>query len=276
MRPNFLDELKHVSNVEMAAVPAANYGWGFIKLEPLFQDHPERFLVLDSDTILLGPALNVADSHESDFIVDCEEKNDAQAKEIYYDWELADDAGTGLTQPAFLFNTGQWFARSGVLSRADFDPWIRWSFPRQLARPDLFKNGEQGLLNFVVNEQYQKGGISVTRVPLMRWPGFDVSDIKLPEIARGNVSPYPQIMHWAGFKAPRLESLPREDLLLHFERLYYQVHGGGERLRRARARRFLVRYRVSHLRTKVSQRLARLPFSNFFLKFAAAKRPGRP
>lgn len=255
VRPKFLEELKRVSNVEMAAVPPAHYGWGFIKLEPLFQDHPERFLMLDSDTILLGPVLHAADSHESDFIVDCEGQTDARAKEIYFNWELGEQNGFGMAQPDFLFNTGQWFARSRVLSRPDFDPWIRWSLPRRLARPDLFKNGEQGLLNLVVNEQYQKGSITVTRVPLMRWPGFDVTDIKLPEVMRGHRSPYRQIMHWAGFKGPRLESLPRADLLIHFERLYYETHGGGERLRLFRARRYAVEYRARQFVTKARQRL---------------------
>jgi hypothetical protein len=257
MRPRFLDELKCMYNAETAAISPGNYGWGFIKLEPLFQEQPERFLILDSDTVLLGPVLETANNPQTDFIVDFEQQTDSRAKEIYFDWETGEQSGFGMAQPDFLFNTGQWFARSRVLSRADFDPWIRWSLPRRLARPDLFKNGEQGLLNFVVNEQYQKGSITVTRVPLMRWPGFDVTDIKLPEVTRGHESPYRQVMHWAGFKAPRLESLPHSDLLIHFERLFYKEHGGGERLRLSRARRYALEYRVRHFAIKLRQGLQR-------------------
>ncbi|PYJ44919.1 MAG: hypothetical protein DME85_14100 [Verrucomicrobia bacterium] len=259
MRPRFLDELKCMYNVETAAVSPGNYGWGFIKLEPLFQDRPERFLILDSDTVLLGPVLETANNHQTDFIVDFEQQTDSRAKEIYFNWEIGEQSGFGMAQPDFLFNTGQWFACSRVLRRADFDPWIRWSLPPRLTRPDLFKNGEQGILNFVVNEQYQKGSITVTRVPLMRWPGFDVTDIKLPEVTRGHESPYRQVMHWAGFKAPRFESLPRSDLLIHFERLYYEDHGGGgERLRLARARRYAREYRTRRFAIKLKQRLQRV------------------
>jgi hypothetical protein len=77
-------------------------------------------------------------------------------------------------------------------------------------------------------------------------------------LMRGRESPYRQVMHWAGFKAPRLESLPRADLLIHFERLFYENHGGGERLRLSRARRYALEYRVRRMGIKVRQRLLRL------------------
>ena len=33
-----------------------DYGWGFVKLEVLFGPPGEKFLVLDSDTVLTGPS----------------------------------------------------------------------------------------------------------------------------------------------------------------------------------------------------------------------------
>lgn len=257
IHPASLEEVKSLWNVEVAAVPTGEYGWGFIKLEPLLQTNGRRFLVLDSDTMLLGPVLASLANETSDFIVDAEHVSDEHAKQIYYDWDGLQQIDPAAQRPVFLFNTGQWCGRTGVLTRADFGHWVEWSLPRRLTRPDLFKNGEQGLLNYVVNEKARAGSLSVSRVPLMRWPGHDLSDIDLAKVARGADSPYRQIVHWAGFKAARLETLPRADLLLHFERLYYQRHGG-ERLRLARARRCAWEYRGRQLRQRVLHRFAKL------------------
>ena len=126
MRPRFLDELKCMYNVETAALSPGSYGWGFIKLEPLFQEQPERFLMLDSDTVLLGPVLETANNHQTDFIVDFEQQTDSRAKEIYFNWEIGEQSGFGMAQPDFLFNTGQWFARSRVLRRAS-EALVSWA-----------------------------------------------------------------------------------------------------------------------------------------------------
>lgn len=263
VRRELLDEVRNLYGVQPAPMPPGEYGWGFIKLEPLFESHRERFLVLDSDTVLLGPVLETIETSRSDFMVDSEQQSEECTKQIYYDWEALQKVDLKATRPEFLFNTGQWFGRSGVLTRADFGHWVEWSLPRRLTRPDLFKNGEQGLLNYVVNEKAHAGTLSVNRVPLMRWPGHNLGDIALAEVARGPASPYRQIVHWAGFKAARLETLPRADLLLHFERLYYQRHGGGEPLRQARARRYAWEYRGRQLRQRVLHRFAKMraPFA---------------
>jgi len=71
-------------------------------------------------------------------------------------------------------------------------------------------------------------------------------------------NPVPQVIHWAGYKAPRLETLPRADLLLHFEKMYYERVGGGERLREARARRASMGYRYRNGKTKIVQRIQRV------------------
>ena len=258
MRPRFLDELKCMYNVETAAVSPGNYGWGFIKLEPLFQEQPERFLVLDSDTVLIGPVLEVAEECHSEFIVDEENQSAADTKRLYYDWEKIKKIDPRAMPPDFVFNSGQWFGSSNLLAREDFVTWLDWSMPRSLRYPHAFMPGEQGILNYVLNNKAQSCRGAVARRKILRWPGHDLTDIKLPAIMRGKDSPYRYIIHWAGFKAPRLESLPRADILIHFERLYYENHGGGERLRLARARRYALEYRARHFKVKFRQRLQRL------------------
>jgi len=217
LEKRLVSELAEYPNLTFADLPRRNYGWGFVKLEPLFGPPGERFLMLDSDTVLTGPVLRVADENEHDFIVDREDEEESRAKEIYFDWTKfpADRA-----RPFFFFNTGQWFGRSGVLRRDDFAELIEWTSPPRLLEPSTFKNGEQGVLNFVVNTQFASGHISVLRVPLMCWPGRDTSAVNSEKVAAGSAPA--RIVHWAGFKGSFHGSLPRGDLLMFYENIYYR------------------------------------------------------
>src|SRR5262245_7608900 len=45
------------------------FGYGFGKLEPLFICSKQKFLVLDSDTVMPGPVIDFLDSFPDDFVV---------------------------------------------------------------------------------------------------------------------------------------------------------------------------------------------------------------
>mgnify|MGYP000034963464 CR=1 FL=1 len=47
------------------------YGWGYGKLEPLFLSREESFLVLDSDTVLTGPVLDLVKNVAEYLALDC-------------------------------------------------------------------------------------------------------------------------------------------------------------------------------------------------------------
>ena len=44
-------------------------GWGLTKIESLFSDTKEKVLLLDSDTVLLGPILERLEQYDEDFII---------------------------------------------------------------------------------------------------------------------------------------------------------------------------------------------------------------
>lgn len=220
------DELQRYWDVGAADLPAGDYGWGFVKLEPLFGPPGERFLVMDSDTVMTGPVLELAARHDEDLIVDDENQSLEGAKTIYYDFERAAEEGSSVPDPAFLFNTGQWFGRSGMLSRGDFGGLVQWSFPPRLVNPRVFKNGEQGVFNFVANEQVRLGKIRVARVPLMRWPGHGMGGLDSETVSKHAATP--RIVHWAGLKKARQRDMIGADLLAYFENAYYQRLPAGE------------------------------------------------
>ena len=223
------EELRRYFRVGLADLPRREYGWGFVKLEPLFKPTPERFLVLDSDTVITGPVLKWAHEHDSDFIVDSEEQTAERGRQIYYDSTRAAQDGDPIAPPAFLFNTGQWFGRSGALTREHFRGLVEWSWPRRLVRPNVFKNGEQGILNFVVNEQARRGTIQTARVPLMRWPGHGMHGLDAQTVSRRSCPPL--VVHWAGMSRMRRHQIPGADVLSYLERQYYERIPFGQALR---------------------------------------------
>jgi hypothetical protein len=212
-------ELRQYWNVEIHPIPPGDYGWGFVKLEPLFGPAGERFLVLDSDTVVTGPVLDLWDAGDAPFLVDDEQQSDAETKRLYYDWEKVRRIDVSARPPAFVFNSGQWFGTAGVLTREDFAPLLEWSMPRKVASPECFKQGEQGLLNYVLNQKALLNSSLVARHPIMRWPGHGMQGLTADALRSGTAPAL--VVHWAGQKRTRQRDMTGADVLAYFERLYY-------------------------------------------------------
>lgn len=214
-------ELSRYWDVGIADIPPGNYSWGYVKLEALFGKDGERFLMLDSDTVMTGHVLDRLAGSTAPFLVDDEPLPDEYARLLYYDWEKLEAAGHGATpRPAFLFNSGQWIGTAGVLTRADFDPWLEWSTPRRLRHPQFFKAGDQGVFNFILNRKVEREGLQVDRNKIMRWPGRSLDGVDAVSVARGTADP--MIVHWAGLKKMRQRGMLGADLLAYFEHQYYR------------------------------------------------------
>lgn len=234
LQPGLADELRQYWGAELANFPRLDYGWGFVKLEPLFAPPGEQFLMLDSDTIMTGPVLDLAAELEADLIVDHEVQVPDRGREIYYDPSQATEHGMPMREADFLFNTGQWFGKTGILKREDFAGLIHWDEPRRLVYPIAFKNGDQGVLNYVVNELVRAGRINVARTALMTWPGNGLEGFDVEAVESGRAPA--RVVHWAGFKKARLLEMPGADLLCFFERTYYaRLPAGPARCRCAAA-----------------------------------------
>jgi hypothetical protein len=234
------DELQQYWDVGMADLAMGDYGWGFVKLEVLFGPPGEKFLVLDSDTVLTGRVLDVWSDSRARFLVDDERQSEADTKRLYYDWEKVRDIDPSAQPPQFVFNTGQWFGTAGALTRDDFEPWVEWTMPRRLRHPEHFMPGDQGILNYVLNQKAAIDGLQVARRRIMRWPGHSMAGLD-PEAVR-KCTAEPLVVHWAGVKKARQRDTIGADLLECFEKAYYQRLPAGE------AQRLLAGYRdaLSH------------------------------
>jgi len=244
------DELQKYWNVGTAQLSASgDYGWGFVKLEVLYGPPGERFLMLDSDTVLTGPVLNMWNDSCAPFLVDDEQQSEADTKRLYYDWENVRKIDPSAQRPEFVFNSGQWFGTAGVLTRADFAPWLDWTMPRKLRHPELFMPGEQGVLNYLFNRKTALEELQVERRPIMRWPGHSMDGLDAERVTKRTAPPL--IIHWAGMKKTRLRPMVGSDILLYFEKFYYA------RLRAGTLRRLLAncRYFLTHWQHWVGVRI---------------------
>jgi hypothetical protein len=234
------EELHDYWGVELVDLPEGDYGWGFVQLEPLFGKPGERFLVLDVDTVLTGPVLDLwqDDSH---FLVDNEQLSDSDRKRLYYNWEELAKIDPNVQSADTPFNSGQWFGTAGLVSRKEFDPWLEWTMPRKLRYPEYFMGGEQGVMNCVLLKKEALKGLRIERRTIMRWPGHSMEGLDPQSVAQRRAPPL--VVHWAGMKKARVGAMVGGELLLHFEKFYYGRMPAGK-LRRilATCQHFFIRW----------------------------------
>ncbi|MEO7039155.1 MAG: hypothetical protein ABI446_04780 [Gemmatimonadaceae bacterium] len=213
-------ELEETWNVKVWPTKERSFGWGFIKLEPLFASGRTRYLVLDSDIVFVGRVIDELERFDEDFVVQRELQPPSDVPALYFDAEaIRRSFAPGFSGPAFTFNTGQYVATSGVLSRGDFDDLVQWSEPRRVKHPELFNPSDQGVLNYVILAKLEAHELTVARTPFMKWGEAEMSEFELARL--NDASPYPNLIHWAGLKKRRHGQMLRADILRHFERAYY-------------------------------------------------------
>jgi hypothetical protein len=230
-----------------------SFGWGFGKFEPLFRPTGEKFLFMDADTVMTGPLLDRLSGIEADFIVDDEVQPREKLVCLYYDPERLKGLDPGFTYPGFTFNTGQWAATAGILSRADFDPYIDWGGRPTLRFPEIFKQADQGVFNYMLQKKQAQGSIRLARAPLMIWPEAGAAEhVDLQAIREREVSE-DRIIHWAGMKNLPHRQMPRRDIIDFFTDEYYGQTGARQRLQDRWTR---VMERLEDLSARVVRRIS--------------------
>ena len=233
------EEMERVWNIKIFETPNRCFGWGMSKLEPVFSEQGKRFLILDSDTVFTGRVLDWLEEQTEDFVVSLETQSPQRLKEIYFDLAKLNEFDPEFHFPGTTFNTGQYVATGGVLRRDDFDA-VNWTTtPPSLKYPEIFKNGDQGVLNYVLLKKAGAGQVSVGGIPFMKYGLEDIGDFDLSKIAAN--SPYPFVIHWAGLKRPRIKAMIRSDILLFFEDYYYSKIRFGKTINRYRVVSELIR-----------------------------------
>jgi hypothetical protein len=230
LQAGLAEELRRHWGVEVADLPRGDYGWGLVKLEPLFGPPGQRFLVMDVDTAFTGRVLDVRAKSKAPFLVDDERLSDADFKRLYYDWDKLAAIDPEAQSARASFNVGQWFGVAGLVKREEFDRWVEWTLPRRLRYPDLFMGGDQGVLNYVLLRKEALEGLQIERRTIMRWPGDGMQELDAASVAAGTAPAL--VVHWAGMKETFLGDMVGGDLLQFFEDFYYSRMPAGAARRR--------------------------------------------
>ncbi|MGE0449789.1 MAG: hypothetical protein AB7Q29_09425 [Vicinamibacterales bacterium] len=232
-------ELEAAWDVTIAPSDHAEFGWGMSKLEPLLEPTGERVLVIDSDVLFLGPVLDDWERFDEDVVVDNHAQPDENVDLFYFDRTRLRELDPLFDRHGSVFNCGVVLATTGVLRRADFEPFIDFTHPRTVRDPLLFRCGDQGVVNYVILRSAQQGRLSLRGAPMQEWAGYVKPSTFRTSRLTGR-SPYRTVLHYAGPKKTLFSANRNSHVLRHFEAAYYaRLPGGPSRRRRDRVERLL-------------------------------------
>jgi hypothetical protein len=227
-----LEEMARSWRVEYVVAPAA---WtGYWTKANAFWAHPgERFLLLEADTVLLGPVLETLQAWPEDFVVEWPRGELLKEEEIepfvwkdFFPLKEVQRKFPQFVALNFFFNGGLMVGRGGVIRPGDLDPFVDHSVRPTAGRfPDLFRWFDQGVLNFVLAEKVREGAATVRPFSFMRWVHYSgLKEDFLKSIRRKKGDP--SILHFAGPKLPFKSCLPHNDILNFYEAFYYRGVSG--------------------------------------------------
>lgn len=252
-------EIERYWNAQVYPERQKKLGWGFGKLEVMTELPRRRFLLLDSDTVLTGRVIERLESFDEDLVVDKEDFNASAVEVQFFSLDKLVRLDPTFEFPGYGFNTGQIVATTGCITKQDFGDLLDWE-SRTVRFPEIFKKGEQGLFNYIVLRKVQQGKLTIRRAPFMVWPGEAgrAEHIRLEDLTSDG--PHQQVIHWAGLGWGRaLRKMPRAEVLLHFERIYYsRIPLGTYLCQYRRTQSWMERTVISPLKTAAKNTLSKL------------------
>ena len=250
-------EIESKWNVQVYPGRQKNLGWGFGKLEILTELPARRLLLLDSDIVFTGRVIDRLERFDEDLIV--ESFDETAFEEEFFSFNGLRELDPKFEFPGYGFNTGQIVATTAKITKQDFSGLVDWE-TRTVMHPEVFKMGEQGLLNYVALRKLQEGELTIRRDPFMLRPakGSCADHIQLKDL--DPEGQHQELIHWAGLRwGKTLNEMPRSEILLHFEKIYYQRVPLGRLLREWRRARFRIdRTFVTPLKIVAKKGLAKL------------------
>jgi hypothetical protein len=221
--PFSTDEMERHWRVSVLPQDSARARGLMNKFRMLFCPLRGRGLYIDSDIVLLGRVLQTLEAHDEDFLIAGERAADLSGRDIeswYYDWIALQRLDPSFRFPEFCFNAGQYAWTLGAVTAQDFDGIVSRTDEVRLLRPDVFRCGDQGALNYVVQKKVQEGRLRLGRPDFAKWIHDPVSATYRIDKIREGVG-YPLLLHWAGGKPFSISRMPRADLLRFYEDFYY-------------------------------------------------------
>ncbi|MFN4285610.1 MAG: hypothetical protein ACK4E8_06550 [Lacibacter sp.] len=212
--------------VQVYNLSGKKFGWGASKTFFLLHaPENEKFLILDSDIIFIGPFLERLKDviQNNDIVISADYMPDphlAWVKNIYFDVKKLQAHDAEYMYPGYFFNTGQMIITGGKIRNSDFRGYFSRDYPYWL-RKDLLPLVDQSLYNYIFPKLEASGKISIGKDHFMIWSeSQQAKNITLSDVQEGNIQS--GLIHWAGaLRSPSLKKMSGSDLLTFFENYYY-------------------------------------------------------
>lgn len=217
-------EIEKVYGAKIFETEREKWGWGWAKIGPFIHDEAERYLVLDSDTVLAGRVLDKLSAFSEDFIVTGVKTPDAGDYNVNTHYLVVDkvkELNPDYKYPGYVFNSGQMIVTGGFLKKEDFGEILNMGTEIKCKYPQYFKYNDQGVLNYVLTAAKDKKEYTVRYDDFWMWPGLpEINSIDIKNIT--DKKGYPYIIHWAGLKPVDFRKFARYDILEFFNNEYYK------------------------------------------------------
>ena len=215
-------EIEKNWNVSIFETNIQKFGWGLSKLEPLFLPSKERILIIDSDIVIVGKLLEWLDSSSAEFVVRGQESKFEFTNTNFYDLEKLEEFDSNYVFKEQGFCSGHIVATTGIFNREDFNDLVNWDeSPPTLKNPEIFRLGEQGMINYFLYKKHQIGTIRLDSLPFMEIgdnPKVDSISIEAIKTQTSETL----LIHWGGIRKQVLKDNANGEILHFFENIYYE------------------------------------------------------
>lgn len=194
-------------------------GWGLSKLSVFDWGGSERYILLDADTVVLGPLVDRLLADDAPVVVspDFRAVNDKLVHDHYLDVTALKAYFPDYHYPGYVFNTGQ-LVVSPCQEIADRVKQLQ----QMLGSLNILRCADQGILNAALAPGLRPSSVSLALVPFKinaRAPS--ALDRFAKHAAVGLTPGEACVVHWMGPKGTTLRSFSASTILQYFEGKYY-------------------------------------------------------
>ncbi|VEP12689.1 conserved hypothetical protein [Hyella patelloides LEGE 07179] len=183
-----------------------SFGYGLTKMVAFWESPFQHFLFMDADTIAWGNILKYANFENFDFVVDRTESiylNDSGINRYFFNTEKLEQCFPNFNWQKYRYNyfvSGVFFAKKGIFELAEYEKML---YLREQHR-EMFKLGEQGLLNLMIFQGVEQGKFRLKNEYLQIFGSSFIDNLQQKKrfSLEGN-TPILQgddasVIHWAG------------------------------------------------------------------------------
>jgi hypothetical protein len=181
-------------------------GWGYTKFISFWEGPFDRFLYLDSDTMMVGDMCAAYASVEADIVVGGDPAGVSDRRLIDTHWMNPEFIAARFPDYRIegrgYFNAGVFFGRKGIFDR---DRYLELVALQRAHPAQSFRSGDQGIFNFLVFSNADAGKLNVALRPIQSAPLYmnrrqiDALNANLGELD-GRWPADPSILHYIDVK----------------------------------------------------------------------------